>query len=428
MATTSAVLYITKRSKSIPNVFVSGGVIGRRMLSVAAAPQMKSVATEKLTSKERKRKKVALREREAPEYVDYQFIATKEDANEWATEAMHRLRPEINAKRKVFVGIGVAWSDDECVEGETTIQDSTGYIIPVPVQTLHVSLPYQSVGIFHLGAMNVRTSQDFPEALRDLLQLQVLRACAMNIHSVLERLQPLHVNMATRVDLAQLVSVHDQLVSEQTYGQRQHQKSIRSMAVQCERFLGTSRKLHRSGQFPNVDYTTQSLPDDVLLYKATKTKHSRLLANLVTDLVRDAEAEADELLFEEDDFPEIERLAPKRCIDLRIGVMANIWIDGRVVAIGRIDFMGGIHGESRWFEKCMLVSDGQAIVRITTLIHPQTIPPHRDTLISNGVWPDTVTLQSVFQSKHPLIVADEAMLQIRDKIDYGPFVEIIPKE
>jgi hypothetical protein len=276
---------------------------------------------------------------------DYTFCATKDAADVWAQAAMNSLMPMIDTGAKILAGIDLEW-----IIGETETN-----LLQV------LSLPDLPVGVFHLSAMEI--DNDFPNSLKDLLELPNLRACGVQIGGDLSRLKALGVNIQSRIELQQLAAAHDK------------NQDGTSLSALCRRYL--KKNVDKSGQ--NADYSQEPLPPELIKYGALDALLSRRLAETIAELVA-AKGPAESVV----DAPNSNTLAE--------GTQVNVLIGGKCAAAGKIVYVGGVNGESRMFGK-LLVSNQKAIVRLTEVHVRGLKPPFRK---SQDVWPKNVTIGWVF--------------------------------
>lgn len=328
------------------------------------------------TAQTEKMKRKRLREKYRPSklgvdlvdgFDDYKLMETKEEANEWAIAAMHDLKDSIESQEKVFVGVDVGWNR----YAKKPLRAAT--------HILHVSLPEKPVGAFHLRAMKVNDKSDFPEHLRELLQLPNLRACGLDINRDLARLKrKMGIFVPLRIELDRLATIHnpDRL---RVY-----------MQYLCKRYL--DREIEPTIGV-SADYAQDPLPLQLIKYGALEALHFRLLAEIMTEQVLKD---------------------PVIPVEWEVGTEVKVFLTRReCVAKGVIAYLGGMLGESLQFGDLM-INKGMALVRLTDVYDPSALPFYRKETMQLYGAPGvrSVTLGFICESDNPLLAIDTMKLQL----------------
>lgn len=212
--------------------------------------------------------------------------------------------------------------------------------------------------------MGIVSPSNFPNSLKDRLEVPNLKACVVQIGTDLARLRALGVDIKRRSELRQLAVAH-----------HFNQDAGTSMAALCRRYLWMN--VDKSGQ--NADYSQDPLPTDLAKYGALDALLSRKLAETLSDLV--AVKGPTDCVFD----------VPNHT-DMDVGATVDIYIGGKHAATATVIYVGGINGESKKFNS-LLVSKGKAIVCLKKVFVQGARPPFRN---YKATWPKTVTLGWIF--------------------------------
>jgi hypothetical protein len=177
------------------------------------------------------------------------------------------------------------------------------------------------------------------------------------------------------------------------------------MAALCRHYL--KKNVDKSCQ--NADYSQDSLPPDLVKYRALDALLSRQLAKIIMKLIA-AKVPSDSVLN-----------APSHN-ELVKGADANVLIGGRCAATAKAVFVGGINGKSRNFGD-LLVSNQKATVQRTDIYIRGAKPLFQK---SQKAWPKTVTSGWVFvkcENREIAVKTSNLAVQLKDSNSTIPHFE-----
>ena len=405
-----------------------------------------------------------------PEVLEYVYITTVEEANEWAVTALTEHIPKyITTDRIILTGMYALWNTQNhrdttlANDGEsTTIEDASSQL-----RLLQISIPRAPVAVIDFAALRRNASNDrvrFPESVKKLLELPTLIVCAVEANTLVDSLlRHCKVNCLERADLVDMAQA---VWSYQEGYEPNHVNLVRNslpipvmLEELCYHFLGLYDRdellrLERpSEEPPNVDHL---LSDDHVRYYAAHAYHARLLADTMIEMVSLAEYE----MFHEDDeayvylsdpkipfHPTMDRVPEMLSYGKKVAVLNEVddWNEDRVyqstgskkhqiLATGKLVFVGEPFGITKRFPGTSYLvgrHEEEAIVRLVRVrCKEEPVPlcrghaywkdksPHGDPILD---WPDPPTLGWVLKNvEPPWIVVEKDRLELLHRIDDLP--------
>ena len=203
--------------------------------------------------------------------------------------------------------------------------------------TLALSIEGKPVYVFNLTEMKVTAPMDFPEQLKKFLEDIRIMACGRNVGVDLARLSKLGVVVPYRVELRQLALEVDEKIVKT------------GLADLAAHFF----KVHMDKGPRIMDWSASPLPPVMLKYAALDGLMSRLLGRLLMRMSQQQPINVD---------------------TIQVGHVVEIHISRKVVARGKILFIGGQQGVARQWG-AMIIGEGKALIELTEVLVPGQQPP-----------------------------------------------------
>jgi hypothetical protein len=302
---------------------------------------------------------------------EYEVITSIQAANDWATalvDAVARyLESDNDPHPVIYVGFDAEWN----------IRDGTRDI----TRTVQISFPKEideKVRVLNFTAMGVFTPDNFPNAVKQLLELPKIMLVGVNVSGDVDRLRNLGVGIKKSLDVGELAKHH---VDNAPQGY--------SLAALAARYLQLG--VDKCSQ--DSDWAQQPLSDKLSEYCALDARLSLQLLVAILPKVKEAIQE---------NGPATEAIS-----DLPLESTVHFYYQGKVCAIADLVFVGDGGVQQKWGK--VLIGKGKSLIRLRRVITAGVKPPfffspdeteERDGKVR---WPRDTTLKSLLANADPSI-------------------------